>query len=70
MIADLRPLSEEIPLEILLVEDNTVNQKVASRLLERLGYRIDTVGNGLEALVAPLVAPLPTFISDGRANAR
>jgi CheY-like chemotaxis protein len=51
-VADLSPLADEIPLEILLVEDNTVNQKVATRLLERLGYRADTVGNGLEGLVA------------------
>jgi len=50
--ADASPLASEIPLEILLVEDNTVNQKVATRLLERLGYRADIAGNGLEALVA------------------
>ncbi|MGA3006588.1 MAG: response regulator [Opitutaceae bacterium] len=52
VIADFNPLADEIPLDILLVEDNTINQKVATRLLERLGYRADTVGNGLEALVA------------------
>ena len=40
------------PLRILLTEDNPVNQKLALRLLERMGYRADLAANGLEAIDA------------------
>jgi len=35
---------------VLIVEDNAANQKVAVRMVERLGYRADTAGNGEEAV--------------------
>ncbi len=50
--APARLLSADIPLTILLVEDNPVNQKVATRFLEHLGYHADVAANGHEAIAA------------------
>lgn len=39
-------------LRILVAEDNPVNQMVATAMLQKMGYRADVVGNGLEVLTA------------------
>jgi len=45
-------LARRLPLRVLLCDDNLINQKVATRLLQQMGYRPTLAGNGIEALAA------------------
>ncbi|MDT7043444.1 ammonium transporter [Candidatus Nitronereus thalassa] len=46
----LREMESLESARILVADDHTVNQQLAVLMLERLGHRVDVVGNGLEAV--------------------
>ena len=45
-------LASRLPLRVMLCDDNLINQKVALRLLQQMGYKADVANNGLECLMA------------------
>ncbi|MCA9733946.1 response regulator, partial [candidate division KSB1 bacterium] len=51
-------------LKILLAEDNVVNQKVATKLLSKMGYNADCVSNGVEVLSALEMIPYDLIFMD------
>jgi len=52
------------PLRILLAEDNVVNQKLALRLLQQMGYRADLASNGVEAIECVERQPYDVVLMD------
>ncbi len=45
-------MAKRLPLRILLVEDNAINQRLVVHMLGRMGYHLDISENGVEALEA------------------
>ena len=51
---------------VLVAEDNPVNQKVAARMVERLGYAVDVASTGDEAVASVRRGPYSAILMDGQ----
>jgi PAS domain S-box-containing protein len=64
LLQSIPVLAENLPLRILLADDHLVNQKVAVQILQRMGYRADVAGNGIEVLEALHRQPYDVVLMD------
>jgi PAS domain S-box-containing protein len=58
------PFQSHTNLRVLLAEDNVINQKVAQTMLQKMGYRVDIVANGTEAIKALEMLPYDLVFMD------
>lgn len=55
-----------VPGQILVAEDNPVNQRVAAAMLENLGFHVDVVADGAQAVQAASATPYKAIFMDGQ----
>jgi CheY-like chemotaxis protein len=56
--------AQQYPLRILIADDNYINRRVLSLLLQRLGYQADTAENGQDCLASALSATYDLLLLD------
>jgi two-component system, sensor histidine kinase and response regulator len=59
-----RPAGQRSIGRILVAEDHPVNQRVATAMLEHLGYHVDVVADGAEAVKAATFRPYQAILMD------
>jgi len=64
ILSDELEAARAAKVKILMAEDNMVNQKVAIRMLKKLGYQVDVVANGKEAVQAIQNIPYDLVLMD------
>jgi two-component system, sensor histidine kinase and response regulator len=59
-----RRIAQNHSMNVLLAEDNTVNQRLATRLLEKRGHRVTVANNGQEAIIHLQKSPFDLVLMD------